>query len=188
MHIMDLTKSDRETASRRPRGRIAAVALAIGGLSASVLVVGTAGAATNHAAKSHAAKSVVVSTVKSKTFGTILVSGKTLYTLKASKTPCASACTKVWPELTLPKGMTKATAGKGVSASKLGTVMRSGGVRQVTYAGKALYWFSGDTARGQVNGNVTDTWGTWSDVATVKPATSGGETTTTTAGTGGVSF
>jgi predicted lipoprotein with Yx(FWY)xxD motif len=38
--------------------------------------------------------------------------------------------------------------------------MRSGGVRQVTYSGKALYWFTYDTAAGQVNGNgVKDTWG-----------------------------
>ena len=50
----------------------------------------------------------------------------------------------------LPKGVTKATAGTGVSASKLGTVTRSGGVLQVTYGGKPLYWFVGDTAAGQV--------------------------------------
>ncbi len=187
---MNRTTPGRKTTLTGPRGRIAATALAIGGLSASVVVVGTAAASTTHAtthATTDATKSVVVSTVKNKIFGTILVSGRTLYTLKPSKTPCAAACTKVWPELTLPKGMTKAIAGKGVDASKLGTVMRSDGVRQVTYAGKALYWFVGDTAPGQVHGNLTDTWGTWSDVATVKPA-SGGETTTTTAGTGGVSF
>ena len=39
---------------------------------------------------------------------------------------------------------------------------RSGGTLQVTYSGKPLYWFSGDNAAGQVNGNVTDTWGKWS--------------------------
>jgi len=34
-----------------------------------------------------------------------------------------------------------------------------------------------------VTGNVTDTWGKWSDIVTVKPA--GKPTTTTTSGGGG---
>ena len=68
-----------------------------------------------------------------------------------------------------------------MSAAKLGTVKVAGGALQVTYSGKALYWFIGDKAPGQVNGNVTDTWGKWSDVATVKPAT-------TPTSTGGVAF
>ena len=91
-----------------------------------------------------------------------------------------AACHKIWPAVLLPKGVTKATAGTGVSASKLGTVKGAGGALQVTYSGKALYWFSEDKAAGQVNGNVNDTWGTWSDVVTVKP--------TTSPSTGGVAF
>jgi hypothetical protein len=90
--------------------------------------------------------------------------------------------------------VTNAAAGSGVNAAKLGTVKRAGGRLQVTYAGKALYWFSFDTASGQVKGNVSDTWGKWSDVATVKPAgggtttTTGGTTTTTAGGGGGIGF
>jgi hypothetical protein len=56
---------------------------------------------------------------------------------------------------------------------------------QVTYAGKALYWYSGDTAPGQVKGNLTDTWGKWSDVVLVKASTSSPTTTTTSSGGGG---
>jgi predicted lipoprotein with Yx(FWY)xxD motif len=145
--------------------------------------VGPSGATT-----SHLAKKVVISTSKTAKFGTILVSGKTLYTLKPSSVACTVACQKVWPEVLLPKGVTKATADKGVSASKLGTVVRSGGVLQVTYAGKPLYWFASDTKSGQVKGNVTDTWGKWSDVVTKKPAGSGHTTTTTSPGSGGVGF
>jgi predicted lipoprotein with Yx(FWY)xxD motif len=170
-----------------PLGRTAGAVVALGGLTGLVLADGTAGAASG----------VVVSTTKNPSVGTILVSGKTVYTLKASKTPCTSACLKIWPPLMLPKGVTKATAGAGVSASKLGTVKRSGGTRQVTYSGKPLYFFVGDTAAGQVHGNLTDTWGKWSDVVTAKSAgssgsgsgsSSGSGSGGSTAGTGGVSF
>jgi predicted lipoprotein with Yx(FWY)xxD motif len=162
---------------------MAVAAFAVGGLSTALLGAIPAGATTNGAAKS-----VVVSMAKSAKFGKILVSGKTLYTLKPSKTACTASCLKVWPALVLAKGATKATAGSGVSASKLGSVTRSGGVRQVTYQGKALYWFSGDSGTGQVNGNVTDEWGKWSAVATKKASSSGSSNTGTTAGSGGTAF
>ncbi len=145
--------------------RTAVAALAVGGFSTSV-VVSSASAASNHRAKS-----VVVSTTKNAMLGTILVSGKTVYTLKASKTPCSAQCLKIWPEVLLPKHVKHATAGTGVKAAKLGTIRRSGGALQVTYSGKALYWFSGDKAAGQVHGDVTDTWGTWSVVAIATPPT-----------------
>jgi predicted lipoprotein with Yx(FWY)xxD motif len=161
---------------------MAGAVVALGGLSGLVLADATAGAAT----------SVVVSTTKNATLGTILVSGKTVYTLKASKTPCTTECLKIWPALMLPKGVTKATAGAGVSASKLGTVKRSGGALQVTYSGKPLYWFAGDTGAGQVHGDLTDTWGKWSVVVTAKTASSssgsGSSSGGSTAGSGGVSF
>ena len=177
---MDQTKQCRR-ASHRASGRaIAAAAVAIGGLAASLLAAGIAGAVTGHTTNG-----VVVSTVKYTKLGTILVSGKTLYTLQPSKTACTAACQKIWPELVLRKGMTKATAGKGVTASKLGSIMRANGVHQVTYGGKALYWFSGDKTTGKVNGNVTDIWGKWTDYVTVKPASGSGGTT---AGSGGAAF
>jgi len=184
---MDQTTRHRMTNLGGPVGRLAIGALALGGLSAGLFGATAAGATTKAAAKT-----VIVSTSKSAKFGTVLVSGKTLYTLKPSKTACTATCLKVWPALVLPKGATKASAGTGVSASKLGTVTLSSGVRQVTYQGKALYWFSGDTGAGQVNGNVTDEWGKWSAVVTVKPAKSSSSSTSgsggSTAGTGGASF
>ena len=180
---MDQSTRHRMTTLGGPVGRLAAGALALGGLSAALVGGGAAGASI------HSAKNVVVSTAKSAKSGTVLVSGNTLYTLKPSKTACTATCLKVWPALTLPKGVKKATAGSGVSASKLGTVTRAGGVRQVTYNGKALYWFSGDTADGQVNGNVTDEWGKWSAVVTAKSKSgSGSSSTATTSGSGGTAF
>ena len=155
-------------------------------VAASGLAVIAGGVGTSGAASSHSAKRVVVTTSKSAKFGTILVSGRTLYTLKASKIACSAKCLKYWPALVLPKGVKRATAGPGVSASKLGTITRAGGVVQVTYAGKALYWFVMDTAPGQVKGNVSDTWGKWSDVVLIKPT--GPVTTTTSSGGGGIGF
>jgi predicted lipoprotein with Yx(FWY)xxD motif len=126
--------------------------------------------------------------------GRVLSDGNTVYVLKGNA-PCTGGCLTVWPAVVLPKGVRHPTAGSGVSASKLGTVKMSGGL-QVTYGGKRLYFFRGDSARGQVNGNVTDTWGKWTAVVLSKPAASasGSSTTSSTsgsgsnAGSGGVSF
>jgi predicted lipoprotein with Yx(FWY)xxD motif len=180
---MDQTTRHQMTNLGGPVGRLALAAFAVGGLSAALVGVDSAGAATK------ATKAVVVSTAKNAKLGTILVSGKTVYTLKPSKTACTAACMKVWPALVLPAGATKATAGSGVTASKLGTVTRSGGIHQVTYQGKPLYFFAGDTGAGQVNGNVSDEWGKWTAVVTKKGSSSGsGSSTPTTAGSGGTAF
>jgi predicted lipoprotein with Yx(FWY)xxD motif len=169
---MKQSRQHRGHTRRIPVGRIGAAILAVGGLSASAVASGTAGAAT----------ASVISTNKNAKFGTILVSGKTVYTLKASKTACGKACLKVWPEVLLPKGVKKAKAGAGVNAAKLGTIKRANGALQVTYAGKPLYRFVGDTAAGQVHGNVTDTWGKWTAVVTKAPS---GSTSTTSSSSGG---
>jgi predicted lipoprotein with Yx(FWY)xxD motif len=126
--------------------------------------------------KDRAAKGVVISAVTNARWGTILVSGRTLYTLSPSAVPCRAACHRYWPEVLLPTGVAHATAGHGVRAAKLGTRGRARGARQVTYAGKALYFFSLDTGPGQVHGNLKDTWGTWS-VVVVKPLAAPATTT-----------
>jgi predicted lipoprotein with Yx(FWY)xxD motif len=180
-----------QEANRRLSRPARAAGLGLIGLAVAVIAAGCGSSGSSHTATGGAAPtsttaSVVVSTSQSAAHGTILVSGDTLYTLKPSQTACTSACLKVWPELLLPKGVTAATAGTGVSASKLGTLARAGGALQVTYSGQALYYFSGDAAAGQVNGNVTDTWGAWSDVLTAgKPAAS---TPTTAPASGGAGF
>jgi predicted lipoprotein with Yx(FWY)xxD motif len=182
----DMYSQSRQMTKGLRYGSMAAVALSIGGLSFSAIAASPAGAST-----SSVAKSVVVKTVKVAKFGKVLASGKTLYTLAPSSTPCTAACLKVWPALVLPKGMTKATAGSGVKSSKLGTIALSSGVRQVTYGGKPLYSFVGDTGPGQVHGNVTDTWGTWTAVVTAKAtsgSSGGSSSTSSTAGSGGTAF
>lgn len=179
---MKLTKQSRVTSRRISVGRIGAVVFAMAAFSALGIGLSTVGATT-----SHTTMRLVISTAKKAGLGTYLVSGKTVYTLVPSKMGCTGSCTRIWPRVELPEGVAKATAGAGVNASKLGSVARPGGVRQVTYAGKPLYWFSGDTAAGQTHGNgLRDAWGHWSIDVTVKPTS--GNTTTTTSGGGGYGY
>lgn len=168
-------------------GRWAAVVLAAGAASASALAIGGAAAASTQGSKL---------TIVKTSNGKVLSDGNTVYTLKASSTKCTAACLKVWPAVALPSGVKHPPTGSGVTASKLGTVKVAGVGSQVTYGGKRLYWFSGDTAPGQVNGNVTDEWGKWTAVVVSKSTGSGSGSSTTsgsnsgssTAGSGGASF
>lgn len=157
-------KTRHQDATRRLLPRAVAVALTLGGLT-SIVVADSAGALPSRG------KSLVISTTANPRYGTILVSRTTVYTLKtASKVACGPKCLRVWPQVLLPKGVKRARAGKGTDATKLGTVKRKDGALQVTYAGKALYWFYEDNGPGQVNGNVRDKWGTWAVVVTATPA------------------
>ena len=181
---MDRLENGTRTSARRRRpSSMASSALA--GIALASVVVVSSGAATNHSSRA-----VQVSVKTSSTLGTYLVSnGRTLYTL--DKTSCPSTCLKFWPPLLLAKGQSKALAGAGVTASKLSKVRDSAGAWQVTYAGKALYWFAKDTTSKPLSGNqVKDTWGRWAVLVTKKPAHSGTTTTTTTTvpSGGGTSF
>jgi predicted lipoprotein with Yx(FWY)xxD motif len=93
--------------------------------------------------------------------GSILVNstGRTLYLFKAdsgTSSACAGACATAWPPL-LVTG--KATAGSGLTASKLGTITRSGGDHQVTYNGHPLYLYVGDKKPGDVTGQGVTAFG-----------------------------
>jgi len=171
----------RTSVDTRTRASIIVVATAtVLGLGLPFTVPDVSGAASNFSSVT-----VVVSTTKSAPLGTYLESGgRTLYTL--NKTSCPSKCLKYWPPLLLAKGQVKANAGAGVVSSKLGKVRDSAGAWQVTYAGKALYWFAKDTKAKPVSGNqVKDTWGVWAVVVTKKPVHVGTSTTTTTVPSGG---
>ena len=93
--------------------------------------------------------------------GNVLVDaqGRTLYLFEADKGPmsaCDGACASVWPPL-MTTG--KPTAGRGVTASKLGTTKRSDGATEVTYNGHPLYTYAGDSAPGQTSGQGLDDYG-----------------------------
>jgi predicted lipoprotein with Yx(FWY)xxD motif len=162
---MEETTQYRATTRRVPLGRIAAAAIVFFALSSWLFAPASA-----RAVPTQATHGVVVSAVKNAKFGTILASGRPLYTLTPSRTACGAKCLKIWPEFLLPKGATKATAGSGVSSAMLGTVKRANGALQVTYGGKPLYLFYKDSSAGLVNGNLTDLWGKWTVVVTTKPS------------------
>ncbi len=177
----------RQTAKSNARlvGLVSA-ALAVGTMSTSVVAANVAGAAVR--------KQVTVSVETVSKMGKVLdVNGKAVYVLSPAGSKCDSSCLAIWPALTLPAGINSATAAKGVAHGKLGTTAGANGVRQVTYQGQPLYFFSGDTTRGKVKGNVTDQWGKWTAVVVGKtPSSSGGGSgggnSGTNAGSGGASF
>lgn len=156
--------------------RVRLVGWLLPGALVAVLGVGAAMAATTMTRSG----SATVQTAKSSKYGTVLVNsrGRTLYRYTLDKkgvSNCKGACAKLWLALVL-KGSVKPTAGSGAKASLLGTIKRSAGVRQVTYAGFPLYMYAGDSKAGDVKGEgfektwyVVDTKG-----ALVKQAVSGG--------------
>ncbi len=69
---------------------------------------------------------------------------------------CSGACAAAWPPVPATGTL---TATGGAKASDLGTITRPGGTRQVTYDGHPLYYFAGDSAAGQANGQGSDNFG-----------------------------
>lgn len=79
--------------------------------------------------------------------------GKSLYLLatdSSGKSTCANECAANWPPFTLDAGET-VSAGSGVTGT-VATFTRDDGSTQVTINGLPLYYFAGDTAAGQTNG------------------------------------
>jgi predicted lipoprotein with Yx(FWY)xxD motif len=84
--------------------------------------------------------------------------GRTLYTLSAERNGkfiCTGSCLSIWHPLTIQVGVKP----KGPVA--LGTVKRPDGRTQVTFKGRPLYRFNGDTKKGDANGEGFKDVGTW---------------------------
>lgn len=120
-----------------------------------VAIVGL-GAAVGLALGSSAADATVgraaVGTYKT-AFGTILSdgSGRSLYIFTrdsiGGSSRCYGACAKAWPPL-LTRGAPGAV--RGADPALVGSVQRKGGVRQVTYRGRPVYYYVGESKAGQV--------------------------------------
>jgi predicted lipoprotein with Yx(FWY)xxD motif len=71
---------------------------------------------------------------------------------------CAADCAQAWPPLLVEDG-TEVSGGDGIDAALLGTVAGPEGGTQVTYGGWPLYYFAGDSAPGDTNGQGQgDVW------------------------------
>src|SRR5947199_8809528 len=91
-------------------------------------------------------------TVKSSSFGRVLFDGRgyVLYAFTRDargRSACYGACAKAWP-VYYAKGTPR--AGSGIKRSLLGTTKRRDGRRQITYAGRPLYYYVRDAKAGQI--------------------------------------
>ena len=108
-----------------------------------------------------AARSTVA--VHPSAYGPILFDGKgfVLYAFthdRKGKSRCYGACAAAWP----PYLATSPKAGAGARRSLLGTTRRSDGSLQVTYAGRPLYYYVGDSRPGRILcQNVEEYGGLW---------------------------
>jgi len=116
----------------------------------------TTAAATPTTAEPSAGMALVIAETN---LGTIVVdeAGRTLYMFvpdDQSESVCYDQCATTWPPFT-----DEASTGDGVDASLLGTSPRTDGSSQVTYNGWPLYYFAGDGAAGDTNGQgLNDVW------------------------------
>jgi predicted lipoprotein with Yx(FWY)xxD motif len=141
------------------RARRRCLGLAVGVTAAASIASGVAGAAiltrvVGAASNSKLALTVVIDT-----------HGHTLYALHPETTHhllCKSrACFEAWPPLTVRSANVRLAAGHGVEG-RLGLLRRSDGKGQVTLRGVPLYRFSGDSGKGEANGEgIKSFGGTW---------------------------
>jgi predicted lipoprotein with Yx(FWY)xxD motif len=113
-------------------------------------------------ASSHAPRSTLRAGPSS--YGRILFDGRGFALYAFTRDPrgesiCTAACAKAWPPYVVK---TRPRAAAGVKARLLGTTRRADGAVQLTYAGRALYYYVGDRRPGQVLcQNVTEFGGIW---------------------------
>jgi len=101
--------------------------------------------------------------VASSSLGDILADadGNTLYMFvpdqeEDGEPTCYDDCAEAWPAF---EATAELTAGEGLDQSLLGTAERTDGTTQVTYNELPLYYFSGDEAAGDTNGQgLMDVW------------------------------
>jgi predicted lipoprotein with Yx(FWY)xxD motif len=138
----------------------------------AVIVAGCGGGlpsgTTGYAAPAPASKSTAATVATAHTkLGTVLVDGqrRTLYLFEKDKgtaSSCYGACASIWPPLTsgaIGTGSAKGLAGSGLNATKLGSIKRTDGKNEVTYAGHPLYTYAGDDKPGDVQGQGLDQFG-----------------------------
>lgn len=122
-------------------------------------------AAPSEAPPSEAVPSAADATIALATnaLGEIIVDaeGKTLYGFtpdSAGEPTCYDDCATAWPPLVVTDAAA-ISAGAGLDATKLTTVDRTDGTKQVKYGDWPLYHFASDAAAGDTNGQgLFDRW------------------------------
>jgi predicted lipoprotein with Yx(FWY)xxD motif len=99
--------------------------------------------------------------VESTSLGAVLANthGRTIYLFKrdsGTTSTCTGECARFWPPVRAGGG---ASAGKGLTAGKLGTARRPSGGPQITYNGHPLYTYTGDHKPGDTNGQGLTAFG-----------------------------
>ena len=127
---------------RRWAARAAATTVAVGGLAVSMAGL-SAAQATPATTRTTA---TVVKVVTRAPFGKMLatIKGRSLYIKPMGG--CTAGCLISWPPLLMPKGTTMPLGVRCLKTAKFGRRL------QVTYRGKRLYTFTGDSGS-SVNGN-----------------------------------
>jgi predicted lipoprotein with Yx(FWY)xxD motif len=151
--------------STYPRRRAAFARLALFALAAAAMVLPATAAAASKTVAKEGSVAALGKTVLTNS------QGRTLYSLSAEthgRFICTGSCTSTWRPLLVQAGTTP------TGPVKLGTVERPEGKTQVTYKGRPLYTFSGDTKSGQANGEGIKDVGTWHAAALAR-SSSGSE-------------
>jgi predicted lipoprotein with Yx(FWY)xxD motif len=109
---------------------------------------------------SSSASGLTIATTKGSA-GTYLVgaSGRAIYVWAADsggKSACSGQCAAVWAPVTAAG---KPQLAKGLDAGDFKTIARADGKQQVTYYGRPLYYFSGDSTSGTTNGQGSNSFG-----------------------------
>ena len=123
-------------------------------------------AETPSATESPSAGAAVELESEDSSLGTILTDGegRTLYVFLNDEVGGASTCTGdcagSWPAFTTTGEVeTSGNDADATDPSLIGTIAGADGATQVTYAGRPLYFFAGDQAAGDTNGQgVGDVW------------------------------
>ena len=102
-------------------------------------------------------------TLRGSNYGRILFDGgnRALYAFTRDprrKTRCYGACAAAWPPYVV-RGTLR--AGPGTKRSLLGTIRRRDGKRQLTYAGKPLYYYAHEGPGQVLCQNVREFGGLW---------------------------
>lgn len=138
------------SANLRPRRLNAAILVAIAAVSLAAFFGSLAQATTSKRVVKEAQANGHTVLTNSK--------GLTLYSLSVEKHGrfiCTGSCLKTWFPLVVARGV------KPTGPVALGTVKRPDGRRQVTFKGKPLYTFDGDSRKGQAGGEGFKDVGTW---------------------------